>query len=230
MSTYTNEHFKKVCLSNDPDIDPYDLVKACVNHYGTNNDNKIVASFFENTVGNFLSIGANNGQDQTYQLLVNGWTGVYCEPDPYACIKLIETTKNFKNQVTILNCAITPSGGVNEFYISVDHSQISSLDKNWLTDHIPNVQMQKIMINSLAFSKVLEMFDYKFDYVQIDAEGFDIQIIQSLDWACIPNCKMICTEAGPAVLKQLCQQGGYMITDRTLTNAFYKQKQFVLAT
>ena len=47
MSTYTNEHFKKVCLSNDPDVDPYDLVKSCVNHYGTNNDNKIV-SILEN--------------------------------------------------------------------------------------------------------------------------------------------------------------------------------------
>jgi hypothetical protein len=74
----------------------------------------------------------------------------------------------------------------------------------------------------------MAMFDYKFDYIQTDVESIDIQIIKTIDWSMVPNCKMICTEAGPAVLKQLCIEGNYMITDITPTNSFYKQQKFVL--
>lgn len=229
MSKFTADHFNSVCLSNNPDVDPFDLIKSCVTHHTRPVDNQIVSEFFNGVVGKFLSIGANNGFDQTYELLVKGWTGVYCEPDPFACAQLIETTKNFKDQVTILNCAITPTGGVTEFFLALENSFISSLSSDWIGNHDKNAKVQKIFIHSLAFSQVVAMFDYDFDYIQTDIEGYDIQIIESLDWSLIPTCKMICTEAGPAVLKQLCSQGEYIITDITPTNSFYKHKKFVLS-
>jgi FkbM family methyltransferase len=229
MSKFTSDHFQSVCLSNDPGVDPFDLIKSCVTHHAQPNDNRIVSEFFDGVTGKFLSIGANNGLDQTYELLIKGWTGVYCEPDPFACAKLIETTKNFKDQVTILNCAITPTGGVTEFFLALGNSFVSSLSLDWIDNHVKNSTTQKIITHSLAFSQVLAMFDYDFDYIQTDTEGYDIQIIESLDWSLVPTCKMICTEAGPAVLKQLCQQGEFMITDITATNSFYKHKKFVLS-
>jgi predicted membrane-bound spermidine synthase len=109
------------------------------------------------------------------------------------------------------------------------NSFVSSLSLDWIDNHVKNATTQKIITHSLAFSQVLAMFDYEFDYIQTDTEGYDIQIIESLDWSLVPTCKMICTEAGPAVLKQLCQQGEFMITDITATNSFYKHKKFVLS-
>lgn len=227
MSIYNDAHFIKVCLSNNENEDPFDLVKDCVKYHTTDIDNTIVAAFFNNQVGRFLSIGANSGNDQTYQLLVNGWQGVYCDPDPYACAKLIETTKNFKDQVTIINCAITPTGGITDFYLAIDHSVISSLDSSWIDAHKKNTTIRKIIVNSLKFDDILKMFDYTFDYIQTDIEGYDAQVIESINWAILPSCKMICTEAGPTVLKQLCQQGNYMITDITPTNSFYCKRQYL---
>jgi FkbM family methyltransferase len=226
---YNINHIAKICLSNDPAIDPYDLVKECVVHHSEPDDRLIVSTFFAGQTGKFLSIGANDGKDQTFDLLCNGWTGVYCEPDPFACAQLIETTKDFKDQVTIINCAVTPAGGTIEFYLAINNSAVSSLDSEWVRDHQPDAVVRKIIVNSLTLTDILLMFNYKFDYIQTDIEGQDIQIIETVDWSSMPTCKMICTEAGPAVLKQLCRQGGYLITDITPTNSFYCQHQFVLS-
>ena len=75
----------------------------------------------------------------------------------------------------------------------------------------------------MTFEHLLDLVGRDFDYVQTDVEGLDIQIIQTVDWSKLTQCQMICTEAGPAVLKQLCEQAGFMITDCTPTNSIYKK-------
>ena len=222
------KHFAMVKSSNDENVDPFDLVKDCVVHHASDSDTDIVNNFFAGHVGRFLSIGANHGQDQTYDLLCKGWQGVYCEPDPYACIKLMETVQPYREQVTIINSAITPVGGPIDFYLAVGESFVSSTQVSWTQRHAKKNNIQKILINSLSLNQVLEQFNFEFDFVQTDIEGLDIEIIQSVDWSRVTSCRMICTEAGPAVLKQLCTQGNYMITDITPTNSIYKKQQFVL--
>lgn len=225
---FQSRHWDLVKTSNDENIDPFDLVKDCVNHHADDCDKDIVNNFFTGYVGRFLSVGANNGADQTYDLLTMGWQGVYCEPDPYACVELIETVKPYKEQVTIINSAITPVGGVMDFYLALGESYVSSTLAGWIGCHTKSNNVQKILVNSLTLNQVLDRFNYEFDFVQTDVEGLDIEIVQSVDWSCVHRCKMICTEAGPAVLKQLCIQGDYMITDVTPTNSFYKKSQFIL--
>lgn len=211
-----------VINSNNPDVDPYDLVKDHVQtHTDMDSDQAVVLSFFaDHPPGKFLIIGAHDGIDHSQHLLKQGWQGVYCEPNPEVCATLIANTKDHASQVTILNVAITPTGGPVTFYIDAVQSQWCTVVDTWR----PTTQTgRKLITNSMTLTQLLDLVGYDFDYVQTDVEGLDIEIIQTLDWSQLSQCKMICTEAGPAVLKQLCQQAGFMITDQTPTNSIYKK-------
>ena len=208
--------------SNDPDVDPYDLVKHQVTIHNEHIDEIIVLNYFaEIHNGKFLIVGAQGGDDFSQQLLHRGWQGVYCEPNPITCSELLNNTEDYRSQVSILNVAITPDGGPVDFYIDPNPGESTTV-KNWReTTHLN----RKIIVNSMTFTQLFELTGYDFDYVQTDTEGLDIKIIETVDWSKLTRCKMICTEAGPAVLKQLCQQAGFMISDRTPTNAIYKKNR-----
>ena len=211
------------------EIDFFDFAKKSVKfHSGKDADSKIVLDFFkDNTSGKFLCIGANNGLDVTNKLLKLGWHGVYCEPDPYACTELLENTKEFVSQVTIFNVAITADSNIQKFYVSIGNSFISSIKPGWAENQtiFKNTPIRSIIINTVGFKNLLDFLDTKFDYIQIDVEGLDAEIISSIDWSLVVGCKMICTESGPTVFKQLYKQNKFMITDVTDTNSFYIKKK-----
>lgn len=211
--------YKLVTKSNDPTVDPYDLVKPYINIHSTNVDDKILLDFFKDfPPGRFLVIGAHTGLDHSLQLLKLGWNGVYCEPNPISCQELIKNTSTFKNQVTILNIAITARGGLTDFYINEKNPWLSTTKSQWSPENALN---RIIVVNAMKLAHLIELIGYDFSYVQTDTEGADVDIIKSFNWNKLTKCRMICTEAGPSVLKQLCSQAGYMISDRTPTNAFY---------
>jgi FkbM family methyltransferase len=208
------------------DIDPYELVKKRVNiHTDTYADQRIVLEHFKNSIGNFLCVGAGNGLDPTRELLKLGWHGVYCEPDPFACTQLIMNTKEFADQITIINSAITPNGGIADFYVSIDNFVFSSLKPDWAEKHTDNSK-RIIKINTISFRDLLSYLNINFDYIQTDTEGLDIELIESVNWVHYPSVKVICTEARASVFKQLMQQGKFMITDITNTNAFYIKQNY----
>jgi FkbM family methyltransferase len=211
-----------VINSNDPDVDPFDLVRDHVQiHNHADADQIIVLDFFAGRVpGKFLIVGAHDGLDHSRRLLELGWQGVYCEPNPAICAQLIDNTRDYASKVTILNVAITPTGGPVTFYIDAQQSQWCTVVDSWRTS---TQQGRTLITNSMTFEQLLDLVGRDFDYVQTDVEGLDIPIIQTVDWSRLDQCQLICTEAGPAVLKQLCKQAGFMITDQTQTNSIYKK-------
>jgi|TARA_R110001592_G_scaffold84487_2_gene249795 FkbM family methyltransferase len=221
----TAQHFNKVLNSNDPAVDPYDLISDAVNEHVTECDSEILSKHFAGRTGSFLCVGAGTayGKDQTIQLLENGWTGVYCEPDPRAFMKLTDTVKPHKDRVTLINAAVSPRTGLAPFNLAT-HTMHSSLIDSWAERH-GDSNIDRIQVNCVTLKQLLTQ---KFDYIQTDTEGLDVAIISSVDWAKVPSCEMICTEAGAAVLKQLCQQGDYIITDITPTNAFYQHRSKII--
>jgi len=230
MEKFQPHHWEQV--KQGCNIDTLTLVQQCVKFHSPLDDDadtKIVGEFFNSFTGNFLCCGSNNGVDQSFQLLERGWTGVYVEPDPYACIELIKETSKYKDQVKILNVAIFPDTGIKRFNIATSSSWCSSGKDGWAEEHgVDSSVIQPIFVNAVTLTDIMEWLDYKVDYVQTDLEGFDIQVINSFDWSLATSCKMICTEAGHAVLQPLCRQGDFMITDITGTNSFYKKKEFLL--
>jgi hypothetical protein len=187
-------------------------------------DDVVVSDFFKSQpTGRFLCIGSANGIDQTRSLLEKGWSGVYCEPDPVALSDndghgLLRATKEFRDKIVIVNAAITSTSDVCEFYINKTIA-LSTTKKEWAdNDSIP------IIINSLGVNQLLDYVGEDFDYVQIDAEGADVEIVNSIDWSKrLPNCKMIGVELGIQNWIQLWNQGNYVIASVTEHNMYFRR-------
>ena len=215
----TAQHFDRVINSNDPDVDPYELIKDAVRTHDTHCDDDIVSRQFAGRTGRFLCVGSSEGRDQTLRLLESGWTGVYCEPDPRTFRELERTTEPHQDRVTLMNVAVSPKAGPAPFNLASMPFH-SSLLPGWAHtqgDH----NVSRVEVHCVTLKQLLTQ---AFDYIQTDTEGMDAAIVSSVDWAVVPTAEMICTEAGTSVLKQLCRQGDYMLTDLTPTNAFYQHR------
>ena len=205
------------------DMSENDIVQHCVNS-------------IEN--GKFLEIGANDGVDgHTRFLLEQGWHAVYCEPDPYACTRLIDNTQSYRDQVTIINSAISPKTGPIDFYLAINGDNMSSYDPAWLdinkkyhnlkdntindgTNRNPT-NTRQIITNSLGFSELINFVGNDFDLIITDVEGMDAELIKSIDWQQFTNTKLIITEAGESVAKHLYTTGGFLPFARTKHNMVY---------
>lgn len=163
--------------------------------YSQNNEELIIADYFGSQIGTFLDIGANDGKNlsNTAKLVELGWSGVMVEPSPGAFSQL-EKTYFYNKRVQPVNCAISDKAGAITFYNCLD-TLLSSISeeqvKTW------NQPYTSINVQSLTYKLLLEQCDHKkFDFISIDAEGFDLIILKQID---LTDTKMICIEHGNSI-------------------------------
>lgn len=152
-------------------------------------------------IGRALIIGVNQGDNNpAWNLIKSGWKAVVCEPDPFAISILIEKHSKYADNLTIVNSAISPTtGSLSPFYLSIARSAMSSLQRTWLRRQrqIPieeRQQQRQILTHTLSFQQLLDHVGTDFDLVVIDAEGMDAELIGSIDWTQLDNCRMVCVE------------------------------------
>jgi len=199
---------------------------------------KILAKSFKDFKGRFLGIGAHFGNDWSLPLLDRGWTGVYCEPDPFACVELIKNTEKYQNQIRIVNSAVMDTSGLTTFYLSLNSSFLSSMHSDWLETALSynnnqwdqNPKKVSILTNAISFQELINYIGKDFDLIVIDTEGFDVEIAMSVDWSQFTKCTLISLEHGfpevyPSsdIIEQLYNQGSFILTTVTPGHAVYKK-------
>jgi len=145
----------------------------------------------------FIQIGTNNGNDKFRKLVLKHKPHriVLVEPNP----NLYETIrKNYEGvpNVTILNRAIYyEDNTLVDLYIGAKNKEYGSLSDNGvvytdaqfslvpMNDWGDKSDMIKITANSICFDTLCSMLDItEIDYLQIDTEGFDTEIIDMIDF------------------------------------------------
>jgi len=175
-----------------------------------NNEAQIVADYFKGFKGTVLDIGANDGQtfSNSYDLIKSGWSAVLIEPGT-VFTQLQELHKGNK----LVNCyqlAIADKEQILTFYESGAHVKngkdtglVSTLDYNesirWRNS---GVEFTERKVQAVPFSWVYK-WHKQFDFITIDAEGFDLQILKQIDLVKV-GCRCLCIEwNGHQDLKQL---------------------------
>ena len=158
----------------------------------------LINNYFDGNQFCFLCIGSSNGVDHLYPLLTQGWQGIYCEPAPVECSKLIEITEPFVNQVTIINSAVMSKSGLATMYICTNGLGTSSLHRSHAEGNkllVPNPDIRKIIVNTINAEDLINFTGTNITLISIDAEGSDSEIIRSMPWKQLNQCRMVFVES-----------------------------------
>lgn len=172
-----------------------------------NNETEIVLSYFNERTSEIpnpcvLSIGENDGftLSNSYDLIMCGWNAVLLEPSVKAFEKMLKLHLG-NNNVVCLNYGIADESGTFQFHesgsykhqgkdISLFSSLLETEKKRWGNE----VEFEEVFAHFKTFEDFYNESPYKkFDYITIDAEGFDWYILKQIDLEKV-NCQLLCIE------------------------------------
>jgi FkbM family methyltransferase len=141
----------------------------------------------------FVQIGAHDGlHNDPIRAFVEKyhWIGVLVEPQPAIFKRLLANYADEK-QLAFENCAIAPIDGQAKFYCFApnqglpDHAtMLCSMWKEAVTNngHGYRGEVEQIIVPAMTLQTLLTKHDIEsLDILQIDAEGFDFDVIKMLD-------------------------------------------------
>jgi FkbM family methyltransferase len=149
----------------------------------------------------FVKVGANDGVtgDPCGRMFLDNakWTGLLIEPVPYCVAKLRSMYKD-RNRFTVDPVAVGTSQGTTAFYyvsqsannalpdLPFWYDQLGSFDRQHILKHF-NGRLEPFIVrmdvNVEPLNAILVRHGLtKIDFLHIDAEGYDFEVIRSLDF------------------------------------------------
>jgi len=169
--------------------------------YSQNNEQQIIANYFNGKIGTFLDIGANDGVtlSNTYQLVLDGWNGVGVEPSNEAFAKLV-TNWQMKGGA-VFNYAISDMNGQVTLHESGTH--LKKGDTALLSTIKPSEMDRWRGTDNTFTATTCECVDFttfldespikQFDFISMDIEGAELTVLPQMDLNAL-GCKMIIVE------------------------------------
>lgn len=200
--------------------------------FSQNGEGAIIAKFFGVEPGVFLSIGENDGLvlSNVRHLALANWSGVCVEPAPTAYAKLAQLYKN-EDTIWTVQAAITDKDGPLEFYSSGTH--LRKGDTDLLSTTRPEELARwkksgevftKTTVRGITFDTLMRETGVRhFDFVSIDAEGADLDILRQIDLTAV-GCRLLCVEVnarGDAEFTAYAQRHGMRLLAKNFENRIY---------
>ena len=188
--------------------------------YGQFGEDAIVQSVLKSAKGFYMDVGAFHPilYSNTYALYRRGWSGVAVDPNPLA-EKLF---KIFRPRDKFLRCGVGQKGlrtyhmyneaGYNTFSETeaAERSRIKRL--RFLGSH-------STLVKPLA-ELVAQSYLTKIDFLNIDAEGMDLEVLKTHDWSIRPTIIAVEGTMGDKTCAYLAQQDYQLVGLAGLTLIF----------
>jgi len=158
-----------------------------VKSYSQEGEDLILKRFFESgksETGFYVDVGAYHPFrfSNTYFFYKKGWRGINIDATP-GCMRLFN---KIRQRDLNLEYAISESKEALPYYMFKD-AALNTFSKELVDNYIKNghILLREEMIKIYPLSKILD--DYldrgtKIDFMSVDAEGFDLQVLKSNDW------------------------------------------------
>lgn len=190
--------------------------------YSQNGEQLQVLKYFGDFRGTVLDIGANDGVtfSMSRALIELGWRACLVEPASIPFQKLTALYfptltlpsygndfgnawhfNNTENGVRIVRAAITLQDGPLDFYSSGTHLKKGDTDL-LSTTHPEEIArwkksgevFTKTVVRGITFDTLMRETGVRhFDFISIDAEGADLDILRQIDLTAV-GCRMLCVE------------------------------------
>jgi len=190
----------------------------------------LISKLIPSTPGSYLDIGSGRpvSGSNTYRLYQLGWSGIRVDPirTNFLLSKIVcPRDKSF-------NSLVGP-GGSTSFYefFPYEYSTASKIEADKLAAKSPSVAklLRTYKIDSVPASYFFKMLPKKdFVFLNVDTEGFDLQVLESLDlrenrpdFICVEEWEFM--EAKPGPIRQFLANSGYEFVFRVGVSSFYKR-------
>lgn len=171
-------------------------------NFSQNREQDIILDYFKDyESGSFLSIGENDGEtlSNVRALALTGkFCGVMVEPSPSAFYKLKRLYENSKGCFYVYECAIGNKNGKEilndsgELLKKGDTALVSTFVKDEMKRFERTVKYIQVEVKMFRWKTFLNRLSIKkFDFVSIDAEGLDADILEQMD---VSDVKCLCIE------------------------------------
>lgn len=172
------------------------LAQILVTRFSQFEEDEVIYNFFQDRpvkVKKFLDIGSSDGvgSSNCLKLALSGWCGVCIEPNPFLWQRLFEFYQGQHLIHPVCACVWGRSGLVN---LHLNNDGLTTAD-----DKIFQAINGKTKFIGTAFSPcitpddIVATFGNDFDFVSIDAEGCDIEIVKASK-NLLKSVSMICIE------------------------------------
>lgn len=166
--------------------------------YSQSREESIINAYFEDFKGSLVDIGANDGVtlSNSRALIEKGWKAHLFEPSPKAFAKLQELYAD-NNKVKLHQIAVAEETGTLTFFESDSHAEkqygenvglLSTLKESEILRWKGTQVFEKIEVEAKTWRDTRIK---KFDFINIDAEGLDWQILRQID---LSSCSLVCVE------------------------------------
>jgi len=190
--------------------------------YTQRDEEPFILNHFKNNIGKFLDIGAYDGKtfSTTRALYKKGWSGICIEPSP-SVLPALNKLYSKDEKVQIIEAAITETTGLVDFYDS-GGDMISSVD----TEHVKKwtekagCTFTKLQIKSYSVDDLFKKIGYDFEFISLDVEGTNLDIISKFPFDKLTKTKMICVEFDfkDTEIMKLVKPFGFTLLHRTAEN------------
>jgi FkbM family methyltransferase len=161
------------------------FVHSAFGSYSQHNEDLLIDLIFESRRdGFYVDVGANDPvfNNNTQRFYLRGWRGVNAEPGPLPFQKLVRQRPKDIN----LNVAIGPKRGNMTFYHVANDSTLSSFDKV-VADRMAAAVRSTVRPEPVEVLTLRDIFEEhaqgrKVDFLSVDAEGYDLEVLKSNDW------------------------------------------------
>lgn len=154
------------------------MQRECYSQFG---EDIAINRFFSNQeVGFFVDVGCFHPlfYSNTWKLYKKGWRGVNIDID---AVK-IEVFDVRRPEDINISCAVSNQSGVIDYYQDGDYSLTTTIDKSFSE---ARGGYEKKSVISRTLTSILDDTEYKsccIDFLSIDAEGNDLNVLKSLDF------------------------------------------------
>ncbi len=151
--------------------------------YSMDGEDLQVKEFFKNKKNGFyVDVGAYHPVHRSNTMLLhkNGWEGINIDISDFS-IKLF---KHLRPNDTNLNIAVSKTDGFVEMFYQKKLSQILTIKKK-VAQHVFQGEIKSRQIVSKTLNQVLKESKYserQIDFLDIDVEGADLEVLESLDF------------------------------------------------
>lgn len=208
------------------------VMSGSMKYYSQYGEEAVIDSFFNKKEKGFcVDVGAADGtrySNSRYLIESLGWSAVLVEPHPTFFDELKELYKN-TDDVSLLNTAIHTKTGKLPFYVygRDKHAQVSTLSESFkervIKMHGNKYEDEPIIVNVESLKNILKDLP-SVDFLSIDCEGVDMEVLKSNDWD-LYRPSLMCVESSmpEEEVVEFMSSVDYKLYQKTAGNIFFTE-------